>query len=105
MIVCHCNLIRDSEIEEVIVSLLEHDPWRLIVPLQVYHEMNRRGRCCGCFPSVVDIIVRVTAEFHKRQATPESEIISLVERLNAENRAREIARRETAQRIRNIRAA
>ena len=105
MIICHCNLIRESEIERVIVDLLDRDPWQLIVPLQVYHEMNKRGRCCGCFPNVVDIIIRVTADYHKRQATPEDEILSLVDRLNAENRARETARREAAARISAIRAA
>lgn len=105
MIVCHCNLIRESDIERTIVELLDRDPWQLIVPLQVYHEMNKRGRCCGCFPNVVDIIIRVTADYHKRHATPESEIRSFVDRLSAENRAREAARRQAAARMRAIRAA
>jgi hypothetical protein len=105
MIVCHCNLIRESEIELAIVEILDRDPWQLIVPLQVYREMNRRGRCCNCFPNVVDIIIRVTAGYHKRHATPESEILSLVDRLDAENRARETARREASGRLRAIRAA
>ena len=28
---------------------------------KVYHSMRIRGRCCGCFPDVVDIIGEVTA--------------------------------------------
>jgi hypothetical protein len=28
--------------------------------------MDKRGRCCSCFPNVVDIIVRVTEEYHLR---------------------------------------
>src|SRR5690606_10187789 len=105
MIVCHCNLIKESEIESVIISLLDQDPWQLIVPLKVYHEMKKRGRCCGCFPNVVDIIIRVTAEYHQRQQTPESEIQSLVVRLSEVNREREQARREAARRTAAIRAA
>ena len=104
MIVCHCNLITRSEIEAVITSLLDRDPWQLIVPLQVYREMEKRGRCCGCFPNVVDIIVKVTAEYHKHQATPEADIICLVDRLQVENHAREAARREARLRIHQTKA-
>lgn len=105
MIVCHCNLIREDEIETAIVGMLDQDPWQLIVPLKVYHELNKRGRCCACFPNVVDIIIRVTAEYHQRQQTPESEIQSLVVRLSEVNREREQVRREAARRIAVIRAA
>lgn len=100
MIVCHCNLIKEAEIEETIHAMLDQDPWQLIVPLKVYHEMEKRGRCCGCFPNVVDIIIRVTAQYHKRQQTPEAEIESLVVRLFEANREREEARREAARRLR-----
>ncbi|MEZ5812519.1 MAG: (2Fe-2S)-binding protein [Rhizobiaceae bacterium] len=105
MIVCHCNMILQSEIEQVIESLLDEDPWRLIVPLQVYHEMDKRGRCCGCFPTVVDLIVKVTEAYHKRNATPEAEIVSLVDRLKSENDARERARRAARQQQRHSSAA
>ena len=40
MLVCHCNLITEKEIEEAIVSLLDADPWQLIVPAKVYHTLN-----------------------------------------------------------------
>lgn len=65
MITCHCNYITDKEIEDVVLGFLREDPWQLVVPNKVYHEMGKRGRCCGCFPSVVDIIVRTTLEFHR----------------------------------------
>lgn len=105
MIVCHCNLIMKSEIVEVIESLLDEDCWRLIVPLQVYHAMSKRGKCCGCFPGVVDLIVETTAAYHKRNATPEAEIVSLVDRLQAENETREQARKDARERLRQHRAA
>lgn len=105
MIICQCNLISEKEIEATIVSILEQDPWQLIVPLQVYHAMKKRGRCCGCFPNVVDIIVRVTADFHKRLNTPTSEIVSFVDRLAQINAERERERREARERLRRMRAA
>lgn len=96
MIVCHCNVLKRNQIEEAIVELLDADPWRLIVPVQVYHAMNRRGRCCGCFPDVVDLIVETTAAYHLRNATPESEIVSLVERLRAHAKTRAAAAKPDA---------
>ncbi|TAM98076.1 MAG: (2Fe-2S)-binding protein [Rhizobiaceae bacterium] len=66
MLVCHCNLIIQKEIEEAIVGLLDADPWQLIVPAKVYHTLSKRGRCCGCFPNVVETIIRVTEEYHRR---------------------------------------
>ena len=53
MLICHCNIITEREIEQSIVELLDQDPWQLIVPAKVYHAMHKRGRCCGCFPNVV----------------------------------------------------
>lgn len=64
MITCHCNFITDKEIEDVVLDFLGEDPWQLVVPNKVYHEMGKRGRCCGCFPSVIDVIIRTTVEFH-----------------------------------------
>lgn len=67
MITCHCNYITEAEIEEVVLGFLQEDPWQLVVPNKVYHEMGKRGRCCGCFPSVIDIIVRTILEFHRQR--------------------------------------
>ena len=62
MLVCSCNYITDKEIKAVITEMLDEDCWQLIVPGKVYHAMGKRGRCCGCFPNVVDIIIRTTEE-------------------------------------------
>ena len=56
MILCQCNVILRREIEEVIIDLLHEDPWQLIVPGTVYRALGKRGKCCGCFPNVVDVI-------------------------------------------------
>jgi bacterioferritin-associated ferredoxin len=66
MITCHCNFITDKEIEDVVLGFLRDDPWQLVVPNKVHHEMGKRGRCCGCFPAVIDIIIRTTVEFHRQ---------------------------------------
>lgn len=60
MIVCQCNILSKAEIEAAVEKLLAEDPWRLIVPSTVYHAMRIRGRCCGCFPDVIEIIAEVT---------------------------------------------
>ena len=72
MIVCQCNILFRHEIERAVEQLLADDPWRLIVPSTVYHAMRMRGRCCGCFPDVVDIIAEVTARVRPEDAPGES---------------------------------
>jgi hypothetical protein len=64
VLVCQCNIITSSDVEAVVRRFLDEDPWQLIVPAKVYHEMGKMGRCCGCFPNVVDIIVEVTEKYH-----------------------------------------
>jgi hypothetical protein len=79
--VCSCNLITDRDIKEVIISLLDEDCWQLIVPGKVYHAMQKRGRCCGCFPNVVDIIVKTTQDYHAQRQSEGSDVVDFMERL------------------------
>ena len=81
MLVCHCNLITEKEIEEAIVALLDEDAWQLIVPAKVYHTLKKRGRCCGCFPNVVETIIRVTEQYHRRGGVGETEIVPFLDRV------------------------
>ena len=67
MFVCQCNFLSRSEIEAAVERLLADDPWQLIVPSKVYHSMRIRGRCCGCFPEVVEIIGEVSERVRARQ--------------------------------------
>lgn len=64
MLVCQCNMITSQEIEDIVLELLVQDPWQLVVPAKVYRELDRRAHCSGCVPNVVDIIVRVTENYH-----------------------------------------
>jgi hypothetical protein len=82
MLVCHCNVITDRDIERVVLDLLDQDPWQLIVPAKVYHEMGKRGICCGCFPNVVDIIIRVTETYHLKHGADETALGDIRRRLD-----------------------
>jgi bacterioferritin-associated ferredoxin len=81
MLICHCNLITEREIEEAIVAILDQDPWQLVVPAKVYHWMHKRGRCCGCFPNVVETIIRVTEGYHARSEASDLDIVSHLDRV------------------------
>jgi bacterioferritin-associated ferredoxin len=81
MLICHCNMITEKEIEQTIRSLLVADPWGLIVPAKVYHALQQRGRCCGCFPNVVEIIIRVTEEFHQELGEQKAESVTFLDRV------------------------
>jgi hypothetical protein len=105
MIVCSCNIITRREIERTITDLLDEDCWRLIVPLQVYHAMKKRGRCCGCFAEVTQIIVSVTEAYHRNRTTPECEVVSLIGRLRKQHEQCETARMLARERMKRIRAA
>ena len=81
MLICHCNIITEKEIEQTIIDLLDQDPWILIVPAKIYHAMRKRGRCCGCFPNVVETIIRVTENYHARSETKGADIVSHLDRV------------------------
>lgn len=101
MLVCSCNFITENDIREVITALLDEDCWQLIVPAKVYHAMQKRGRCCGCFPRVVDLIIETTAEYHARRQSTEADVCDFLSRLkkfHEENRRADIERRHKSHR-------
>lgn len=102
MLVCSCNVITKSEIEQVITELLDEDCWRLIVPVQVYHAMSKRGKCCGCFPNVVGIIVEVTEAYHRQMETSEAELFDFIEALKQKHHQCETARAIARQRMNTV---
>jgi bacterioferritin-associated ferredoxin len=73
MLVCQCNVITDREIKQVILDFLREDPWAIIVPAKVYRELEKRCKCSGCVPNVVDIITKVTEEYHLQIAEQPAE--------------------------------
>jgi len=105
MLVCQCNIISSDEILATIHSLLAEDAWQLITPLQVYHLMNKRGRCCGCFPDVVDLIVEATQSWHRKNDTPHADVIDFITRLRSEHERIARQQAEARARLRTARAA
>uniref|UniRef100_UPI0025CFDD86 (2Fe-2S)-binding protein n=1 Tax=uncultured Bartonella sp. TaxID=104108 RepID=UPI0025CFDD86 len=83
MIVCSCNVITQSEIEDVINSLLEENCWQLIVPGKIYKVLAKRGKCCCCFPNILETIIRVSENYHRLHNRDEAEIISYLDRVRA----------------------
>lgn len=105
MIVCSCNIISSNEIADTVRDLLGSDPWRLIVPVQVYRAMAKRGKCCACFPNVIAIIQETTEAVHRELATPEADILTFISKVRQEHERCETARMLARRRIASVRAA
>jgi bacterioferritin-associated ferredoxin len=56
VIVCHCNCIDHTSIEDATSRLLAEDPWRLVTPGSVYRALGKRPRCGGCLPLATTLI-------------------------------------------------
>jgi bacterioferritin-associated ferredoxin len=56
VIVCHCNLITKSDIEDTVRALLAEDPSARLEPQFVYARLQKRGKCCGCFPNAERVV-------------------------------------------------
>jgi len=63
MIVCHCNRIDHTMIEETASRLAGDDPLRILTPVGVYKAMGLRPRCGGCLTLAANII-------HSRNVVP-----------------------------------
>lgn len=83
MLICQCNLITTKDIEDIVVTILDEDPWQLVVPARIYREMGKRGQCCGCVPNLVDIIQKVTETYHLRLAGNAANIVDVRARIKS----------------------
>lgn len=105
MLVCSCNIISKAEIEEVIIGFLDADPWDLITPARVYHDMERRGRCCGCFPNVINIIIATTENYHRARNHSDAEVVPFIAKIKEHHAQCETARKLMQAKTRAIRAS
>ena len=101
MIVCSCNIISKKDIEEVIVDFLNVDQWQLITPGKVYQAMSARGKCCGCFPGVIDIIVKTTEQYHTLMESPAPKVVDLLNRIAAQRLRMETAKKKGVEKRRS----
>lgn len=83
MIICQCNVISQEEIEAIIREMLDKDCWQLVVPGRVFNAAKKRGRCCGCFPNIVETIIKVTEDYHREHARDKEEVICFLDRVRA----------------------
>ena len=105
MLICSCNIVTREEIRSTINALLDKDPWQLIVPTQVYHEMGKRGRCCGCFPNLVDLIVETVEVYHRSLNTDDTKVVEFIHRLKNTHEKCETARKLARLRLAKVNAA
>ncbi|MDZ7824044.1 MAG: (2Fe-2S)-binding protein [Ahrensia sp.] len=59
-------------------DFLDVDAWQLITVGMVYHAMEKRGKCCRCFPNAIAIIVDCVEAWHRKNDTPEAEVLIFV---------------------------
>jgi hypothetical protein len=95
----------ERDIKVVINDLLDADPWQLIVPTQVYHEMGKRGKCCGCFPRLVDLIVETSKAYHASLQSDELTVVEFICQLKKKHEQCETARMLARYRLEKINAA
>lgn len=96
MIICSCNIVTRADIEEAVTGFLDEDPWRLITPGKVFHELSQRGKCCGCFPGVINIIVQTTQRYHVLKESPSVQVIELLDRIAMQRERVDAARQRRA---------
>jgi len=68
VIVCHCNVISERDIEEAIRGLLEADSWVYLTPGAVMHALSKRGKCCSCFPNLISIMISTVEKLRVAEA-------------------------------------
>ena len=56
MIVCHCNVIRQSEIRETIENMRAEDPHCILTPVAIIRQCGKRPNCGGCLPVFARLI-------------------------------------------------
>lgn len=96
MIVCSCNFVSKKDIEGVVMDFLHADEWQLITPGKVYQAISARGKCCGCFPGVIDIIVETTQRYHAQMQSPEPKVVDLLKRIADQRLRMETAKKRSA---------
>jgi len=83
MIVCQCNVVTQDEVETIIRRFLDEDRWQLIVPGRVFNAAHKKGRCCGCFPNIVETIINVTERYHLEREYDEEKVVCFLSRVYA----------------------
>ncbi len=66
MIVCHCNVITDGDINRALLYLLNLPEAPIPTPGLVYRTLNHRFNCCSCAPVAVETIYAAMERLEKQ---------------------------------------
>lgn len=66
MIVCHCNVISDGDINRALLYLLNLPEAPIPTPGLVYRTLNHRFNCCSCAPVAVETIYDAMERLEKQ---------------------------------------
>jgi bacterioferritin-associated ferredoxin len=68
MIVCSCNAISDTDIENVLIDIFSRPDSPIPTPGLVYRELSKRMQCCSCTPLAVNVIYERLVALERRGA-------------------------------------
>jgi hypothetical protein len=54
--------------------------------------MGKRGRCCGCFPNLVNLIVDTSEAYHREICEDEEKVVMFINELKKKHEQCETAR-------------
>lgn len=60
MIVCSCTRMSDKDVRRAIERIFSKDPYAVVTPGRVYHELGLKLVCHGCRPLISDEIIKQT---------------------------------------------
>lgn len=81
MTIFRSNVIPRHHIEQVIIELLDQDPWATILPDMVHQAMIKKGQCCGHYSLIMNEIAIVTAKYHQNHHISPSKTIDYINHL------------------------
>ncbi|WP_068083361.1 (2Fe-2S)-binding protein [Polycladidibacter stylochi] len=62
MIICHCNVITDTEIKQAAKEILSAPNRSVCTPGAIFRQLGKKPNCGGCFNSIIEIIVKQMEE-------------------------------------------
>lgn len=81
MIVCSCNVIAESDIEDALIEILNQPDAPIPTPGLVYRHLRKRMNCCGCAPLAVDVIYAKLEDLERKGLVCPYRSLSTRERL------------------------
>ena len=107
MIICQCNIISKSDVEDAVRGLLAEDAWIHLTPGTMMKALEKRGKCFGCFPSLINVMITVIEDIRERDEAVHPEwadmTVTRLRLLSERRSARQNAANRDQNRIRRAR--